>query len=431
MMSAAALVGPASAAPGHLDPTFSGDGWVRTLAVDSATNSYLPGGAADIAIQPDGKIVAVSTVHDRNSHWYFGVFRYLPSGELDASFGEGGWAATDIGSFDFADAVALQPDGKIVLAGETDCPSLVMCFALVRYHSDGTLDHSFGTGGVVRTTFHDHACNIYDIALQPDGKIVAVGERRRFGGSGEDDQLFAVARYLPNGTLDKSFSRDGLRSLDLGWGDDVASAVAIQPDGKIVVAGRGSRNEQLSGDDFAFARLRPNGTLDPTFSGDGLRTVNFGGRRFDQARSIDLQPNGRILAAGSSALWPDLRPRMAVLRLRANGTLDATFSGDGRLLTRPGPYGGYAEGVVRHPDGRVIVAGARFEDGDHFPSDWVVARYTYNGSLDPSFGGDGIVVNDFGTGSDWTGPLAVQKGGKIVAGGGIYNSQALARYLPD
>jgi uncharacterized delta-60 repeat protein len=429
IFAALVLPAPAAAAPGDLDSSFSGDGWVRTLEVRSATNNYLPEGAEDIALQADGKIVAVGELEDGTSHWYFGLFRYLPSGELDASFGEGGWVDTDLGSFDFAHAVAVQPDGKIVVAGEADC-RYATCFALIRYHPDGSLDQSFGGNGVVRTMFSECGCAIYDVALQPNGKIVAVGWRFRYGDN-QDDDLFAVARYLPDGTLDRTFSRDGRASLDFGWGDDVANAVAIQPDGKIVVAGRGSRNHYLTEDDFAFARFRSNGALDPTFSGDGLRTVNFGGKRFDGAYSIHIQSNGRILAAGGSTVGYYSRPRMAVLRLSASGTLDGSFGSGGLRLTRPVAYGGYATAIVEHPNGRIIVAGAGYEDSSHDPSDWVLARYSRAGTLDPAFGGDGIVVTDFGTGADWAGALALQADGRIVAGGAIYGSLAVARYLAD
>jgi uncharacterized delta-60 repeat protein len=181
---------PAGAAPGDLDGSFSDDGWVRTLEVRTETNNYLPKGAEDLAIQPDGKIVAVGELQDGSSYWYFGVFRYLPDGELDPGFGDGGWVATDLGSFPFAHAVALQPDGKIVVAGEGDC-HLVGCFVLVRYNEDGSLDTSFGEGdGVVKTMFGQCGCRAFDVAVGSNGKIVAVGLRFR-GADAQDDELFA------------------------------------------------------------------------------------------------------------------------------------------------------------------------------------------------------------------------------------------------
>jgi uncharacterized delta-60 repeat protein len=419
---------PAAAAPGDLDGSFSGDGWVRTLEVRSETNNYLPEGAEDMAIQPDGKIVAVGELEDGTSHWYFGAFRYLPGGGLDESFGEGGWVDTDLGSFEFAHAVALQPDGKIVVAGEGDC-ELATCFVIVRYNEDGSVDSTFGGGdGVVRTMFAQCGCRAYDLAIQPNGKIVAAGWRFRYGDALDDD-LFAVARYHPDGTLDRTFSRDGRVSVDLGFGDDIAHAVASLPGGKVLVAGQGTRNRYLTEDDFALARFRNDGTLDPTFSGDGLRTINFGGRRHDIVHSLDVQDDGRILVAGSSSGELEAHPRVAIARLNPDGSLDDGFGRGGLRRFRPGPYGGYAGAVVQHPDGRVLVAGRRFVDATHDPSDWIVLRYRRSGTLDPSFGGVGIVVTDFGTGADRVGAIDIQADGRIVVGGWIYESLGLARYL--
>jgi uncharacterized delta-60 repeat protein len=419
---------PAAAAPGDLDSSFSGDGWVRTLEVRTETNNYLPEGAEDIAIQPDGKIVSVGELEDGTSHWYFGVFRYLPDGELDDSFGEGGWVDTDLGSFEFAHGVALQADGKIVVAGEGDC-EFATCFVIVRYDSDGNLDPTFGGGdGVVRTMFRQCGCWALDVAIQPNGKIVAAGWRFRYGDALDDD-LFAVARYLPDGSLDRSFSHDGRVSVDLGFGDDIGHSVAVLPGGKVLVAGQGTKNRYLTEDDFALVRFRNDGTLDPTFSGDGMRMVNFGGRRYDVAYSLDVQDDGRILVAGSSSDERETHPRLAVARLNPNGSLDGSFGSGGLRRMRTGPYGGVARAVVQQQDGRVLVAGRRFGDADHDPSDWLVLRLLRSGTLDTSFGGDGIVVTDFGTGADRAGAIALQSDGRIVVGGWIYESLGLARYL--
>jgi uncharacterized delta-60 repeat protein len=419
---------PASAAPGDLDSAFSSDGWVRTLEVRSETNNYLPEGAEDLAIQPDGKIVAVGELEDGTSNWYFGAFRYLPSGGLDETFGEGGWVDTDLGSFEFAHAVALQGDGKIVVAGEGDC-ELATCFVIVRYKADGSLDSAFGGGdGVVRTMFRQCGCWALDVAIQPNGKIVAAGWRFRYGDALDDD-LFAVARYLPDGALDRTFSGDGRVSVDLGFGDDIAHSVAVLPGGKVLVAGQGTRNRYLTEDDFALARFRNDGTLDPGFSGDGLRTINFGRQRYDIAYSLDVQDDGRILVAGTTSDELEAHPRLAVARLNPGGSLDRSFGRDGLIRFRPGPYGGYARTMVQHPDGRVVVAGRRFVDAVHDSSDWIVLRYLRNGTPDPSFGGDGMVVTDFGTGADRAGGITIDADGKIVVGGWIYESLGLARYL--
>jgi uncharacterized delta-60 repeat protein len=123
----------------------------------------------------------------------------MPNGDLDRSFGEGGLVATNLGSFEVAHAVAIQRDGKTVAAGET-LRERAVCFGIARYNEDGTLDRGFGTGGVARTMFAQCGCLAHDVAVQPNGRIVAVGRRFRYGDA-QDDGLFAVARYLPNGRL--------------------------------------------------------------------------------------------------------------------------------------------------------------------------------------------------------------------------------------
>jgi uncharacterized delta-60 repeat protein len=416
----------AHAGGGGLDPSFSGDGWVRTLAVRSPTDTYLPRGGEDVALQPDGKVLVTGTIIDSTSHWYFGVFRYTADGSLDRSFAGGGFAEVDVGNAEFAHAVAIQRNGRIVVAGEADCP-FSLCFALVRFLPDGRLDRSFGANGVVRTMFARYgASRAYDVAVQPDGRIIAVG-MRFLGNDAQNDELFAVARYLPNGKLDRTFSRDGLASVDFGYGDADASAVAVQRGGKILVAGTGARNANRTEEDFAVARLRANGRLDRSFSGDGRVTVDFGHRLSDGVHGLAPRRDGRIVLAGGSGKRGAV-PRIAVARLLANGRLDRSFGAGGKRLTRPGRYGGYADAVVQQPDGRIVVAGRVFDDGRLDTSAWALARYGRRGALDRSFGRGGLVVSDFSTGADWVGALALQRDRRIVAVGSVGESQALARY---
>ncbi len=408
----------AAAAPGDLDPSFSGNGWLRTYELRGESAPYRPQGAEDVEIQPDGKIVAVGDMMGGDSYSAFGVFRYTPGGELDSSFGRGGWTATEVGTFEHAHALALQRDGKIVLAGEADC--FFGCFGLVRYKPNGALDPSFGEGGVVRTAFPRLCgCHYMAVEVQPDGRIVAAGRvYNRFG------QVFAVARYLPDGRLDRTFSGDGFVSISFGNSYEGVEALALQPDGKILVAGGGGRDY-----DFALARFRANGTLDRTFSRNGLVTVSFGRGRWDAAHALALQRDGRIVAAGGSSAGQIGPSRIALLRLTRKGALDRSFGAGGRRLTKPVPFGGYAKAVLVLPDGRILVAGLAFEARDGISSDWALARYTSTGRLDRSFGGDGIVISSFGTGADWAGALALQADGKIIAAGEIYRDQAVARYL--
>jgi uncharacterized delta-60 repeat protein len=272
---------------GTLDSSFNRDG--------KATTTFLPldgAGAYGLAVQPDGRIVVVGyaacqeltgTCPSEEESWEIAVARYDPDGTLDTSFGESGKVTTDIGGIsNFAWAVALQADGKIVVAGEVG----EHLSSLVRYNQDGTLDPTFGEGGIVTAGLGPPGPeSAYDLAIQADGKIVTAGRDGGISGG------FALARYNPDGTPDATFSGDGRVRTDFTPRTlDVASAVAIQVTGKIVAAGR-------SGGSFAVARYNPNGTLDTTFSGNGKATTNFT-TRADAAGDVALQANGRIVLAG-------------------------------------------------------------------------------------------------------------------------------------
>jgi uncharacterized delta-60 repeat protein len=175
-------------------------------------------------------------------------------------------------------------------------------------------------------------------------------------------------------------------------------------------------------------RLRPNGALDRTFSRDGKQSVNFVGRRYDDLYGIDLQPNGRIVAAGLSAVgFRRDDPRIAVLRLTESGRLDRRF---GKRLLKPGPHGGYAQAILVERDGGVLVGGNAYDDRALDTAAWALVRFLPSGALDRGFGRGGTVLGDFGTGADWIGALAEQRDGKIVAAGEVYRDQAIARYLP-
>jgi uncharacterized delta-60 repeat protein len=394
----------AKAAPGDLDPTFSVDG--------KQMSNFGPGfsEASAVVRQPDGKIVAVGA-NDSSAlppGFAFALARYDPNGSLDPSFSGNGKQTTDFaGRGGGYGGVALQPDGKIVAVGRVG----VGGFALARYNPNGSLDPSFSGDGKRTTSFCAEGCGgASGVAIQADGKIVVVGSRAAHG-MGDVD--FALARYNPNGSLDPSFSGDGKQTTGFG-GLDFASAVALQAHGKIVAVG--SRDHV-----FALARYNPNGSLDPTFSGDGKRTTDFGASMYG-ANGVASQANGKIVAVGDAT-----DGNFALARYTPNGSLDPSFSGDGKQTTG---FGGSASAtganaVAIRTDGKIVAIG---ETGHR---DFALARYDPNGSLDPRFSGDGKQTTSFG-GLDAANGVALFGDGTIVAGGtvdlGNHGAFALARY---
>jgi len=402
-----AFTSAAYAQAGALDTSFGGDGRVTTNLTSG--RDY----AVGLIIQADGKLVAAGRAGGRGGR--FALVRYLADGTLDATFGGDGKVFTNFTArFDGAFDLEIQADGKLVAAGMAGGYSL---FALARYNSDGTLDTSFGGDGKVTTNFTAGADFAFGVAIQTDGKIVAVG---RAGGSGG---RVAVARYNVDGTLDTSFSGDGKATTNFTAGEDTVDHVAIQSDGRIIVAGTAgyfSNNAR-----FALVRYDTDGTRDATFSGDGKLTTNLTSG-FDGAFAVAIQPlDQKIVATGQAGL------NLAVLRYDPDGTLDSTFSGDGKATTSFTRGLDYADDVALAADGKIIVAGAANFFGAN--PKFAVARYNGDGTLDATFGGgDGKVTTDFT--SVWDGAYDVEiqaTDGNIVAAGGASNGRkfALARYL--
>jgi len=242
------------------------------------------------------------------------------AGDLDPTFGTGGKVTTDIqGDFDKARAVAIQADGKIVVAGSA-LNGANIDFAVLRYNTDGSLDTTFGTDGKVLTPVLDSDDFALAVAIQPDGKIVAAG----LAVTGADD--IAVVRYNTDGSLDTTFDGDGKATFSILVGfNDIANAVAIQPDGKIVLAGSTNNG---SDDDFAVIRLNPNGSLDSTFNAIGISTFAILDND-DVANAVVLQPDGKIVIAGFTDNGQDTD--FAAARLNPNGSLDLSFGVGGKV----------------------------------------------------------------------------------------------------
>ena len=408
------------AAPGDLDRSFSADGGVLTDF----------GGfeeASAVVVQPDGKLVAAGTAFVGGNR-DFALARYQPDGSLDTGFGSGGLVLTDfgVGTDDGAASLAIQPDGKLVAGGFSNAGSPGdFDFALARYNPDGSLDTGFGVGGTLRTFFGGNSEGANALVIQPDGKIVAAG----FSDGGSPGDLdFALARYNADGSLDPSFSGGGFRTF-FGGSSESAKALVIQPDGKLVAAG--FSNGGGAGDfDFAVARYSPDGNLDPSFGGGGFRT--FLGGSSEGANALVIQPDGKLVAAGFSNAEGPANFDFALVRYLPDGSLDTGFGFGGTLRTFFGGDSEGANALVIQADGKLIAAGFSNGAGpDDF--DFAVARYNSDGSLDPSFGGGGFRTFLGGGNFEGAEALAIQPDGKLVAAGfsnsGGDDDFALTRYV--
>jgi uncharacterized delta-60 repeat protein len=424
-----ALAGAVLAGSGDLDPSFGLGGRVLTDFNLSTDIAYA------VAVQADGKLVVVGTTYTNNdySNEDFALARYNPDGSLDASFGSNGRVTTDFpGLAAVASSVLVQPDGKILVAGGA-FPLFTSLgnFELVRYNPDGSLDAGFGSGGIVTTLF-PHGSYAFALALQPDGKIVAAGtDYVDFSSDASSNTDFALARYNQDGSPDFDFGSGGQLSTDFeGFNDDVF-AVLIRRDGRIVAVG--SARDPLSDYDFAATRYLPNGQLDRSFGTRGKVRTDFGDDGFDRARSAVLQPDGRIVAAGFAITQNGVFANFAVARYRANGSLDASFSGNGLKQVSFDSCCQSANSVLLQGDGRIVLVG--YPNSESSDSDFLLARLNRGGSLDATFGDAGRVRTSFGDLNGGANGAALQPDGRIVAGGfqAFATPQgaqfALARYL--
>jgi uncharacterized delta-60 repeat protein len=406
--------GPAQAAPGALDPGFGSGGKVTT--------SIGAAGVADawaVLLQPDGKIVAVGDSFN-TVDYDFGLARYNADGSLDPSFGAAGKVTTPIGqSGDIAFAGALQPDGKIVVAGKTDGGGS-SDFGIARYNANGGLDTAFGDAGKVRLAISSGFDAAKGLALQVDGKVVVAG-RGSVNGVDED---FTLVRLRVDGSLDTGFGLNGVVSTPIGSSHDIASAVALQPDGKIVVAGTSHIGNRAQ---FALARYNADGSLDSSFGAGGKVTTPVGGNS-DSANALVLQPDGKLVVAGTS--FNGANTDFALARFAAAGTLDPSFGVGGKVTTAIGSAGfDFARAVVLQPDGKIVATGSSNVPAN---GDFALVRYNADGSLDPGFGAGGKLTTAMEADEGAFGS-ALQPDGKIVAAGfrcsGNTCDFALARYL--
>ena len=402
---------------GSLDNTFGINGIVNNISIGSVDDR-----ASSLAVQPDGKIL-VAGYSNNGANADFAIVRHNSDGSLDDTFGIDGIVTTTIGiGNDYPQSIALQSDGKIVVAGYSIIGTNYD-FVLVRYNSDGSLDNTFDTDGRVTTdivTKHDFATSV---VLQSDGKIVMAG----YSGTGANFD-FALLRYNSDGSLDNTFDTDGIVTTHLGMGLDYANSVALQSDGKIIVAGSFYNGTNT---DFAIVRYNSDGSLDNTFETDGIVTTTIGSAN-DIANSVALQSDGKIVVAGGAFIGTNTD--FALVRYNSDGSLDNTFDTDGIVTTTIVIGYDIAKSVAVQADEKIVVAGF-FNNGTN--NDFAIARYNSNGSLDNTFDTDGIVTTDIGSFGAFANAIVLQSDGKIIVAGYWYfinrgqNNFVLVRYNND
>jgi len=340
------------------------------------------------------------------------------AGSLDPTFGNGGIVITDFGTpYDWGQSVAIQSDGKIVVGGSTGYPTAD--FALARYNTDGNLDTAFGSDGKVITDFVGSEDRGIALAIQSDSKIVLAGYH--------SDGRIELARYKTNGSLDSSFDADG-KVLMSGLGYDFVTSIAIYANGKIVVGGR-------VGTVFCSVRFNSNGSLDNTFDLDGIVLTSIGSDAGEF--SLAIQSDDKLVVAGYSSTFNHYD--FALVRYNYDGSLDTTFNNNGKVTTDFGNTNDYGRALAIQGDGKIVAIGDTRDDSTY--DVFAVARYKTDGSLDSSFGTNGEVTTYFDDGYELPETVAIQSDGKIVVAGETWDNYvnyytysvffALVRYNSD
>jgi uncharacterized delta-60 repeat protein len=356
---------------GRLDRTFAGDG-VKLVDLAGPIDY-----GASLAIDDQGRIVVAGTTGIEDIwgvDYSFGVARLRPGGRLDRTFDHDGIRSIAIHGgyhhpWDSAEAIAIQTDGRIVIAGWTGDPLGAKAFALARLRENGSLDDSFSADGQLITRFNPDYPELPEgagaVASLDDGRIIVAG-------TAEGD--FAMARYLPTGELDDSFSQDGRQTTDFHGRFDGAADLAILGDGRILAAGSANAGGGRRSGDFGLARYAPDGTLDASLSGDGLATADIAGRT-DRAAALAVQADGRVLVTGGAERAAG-KYDLALARFLTDGEPDASFSGDGRVTVHISRRHDLGEDLALDRRGRAVVVGT-LGNGD--ATDTVMARLQTGG----------------------------------------------------
>ena len=399
----------AQATPGDIDPTFGGFGKDGVM-VETGVEPI------DMVVQLDGRIVTMAR------KWTsLVVFRYLPNGTPDETFGSGGKVEipSPPGIVIQPQAVSVHSDGKIVVAGGTteDMNDVDSNFLLVRLTASGQLDTTFGNKGFVTTNFFNNNDIANAVLIQPYGNIVACGNVR----PSDDNSDFGVARYKPDGSLDASFSGDG--KANIGFGDFEFCTNLVMQGNKYVLVGGKALDDPIFGDfgsESAIARLNSDGALDKSFDGDGKRSLDLS--LFSRARDVAIQSDDKIVMCSG-----DFDDVGYLVRFLTDGKLDETFGNGGKVFI---PYNNL-NALILEPNGKLLTLGYHISpDGD---IKFGLHRRLADGSPDSTFNNNanGLAYPDFG-GEDEGLALGSLPDGRILAfGRSNENMQVLIRLWPD
>jgi uncharacterized delta-60 repeat protein len=397
------ILGASAAFSSTLDTSFGAGGTVVT-SVGSGNDL-----AQAVAVYPDGRVLAAGYAFNGINN-DLAVVRYMPNGSLDPTFGQVGMIMVPIGtSEDEAFSCFIQPDGKIVVAGQT-YDGIKTSFAAIRLNPDGTLDQSFnGTGKIVITPSVGNAL-VRSVVVQPDGKTVLAG----VGSNGLNFDII-LARLNADGTLDEGFAAAGLLVKTVGPAHDQAYGVAIQADGKIVVGGY---YNTPSSADTVVLRFLANGDPDPGFGVNGVAIHSFSSD-VDEALAMSLAPDGRIVLAG--CIRTGAPNDFMVARLMPNGSADTSF-GVGGLAIVPFSSGtDIGFGVAAQTDGKVVAVGFGSNGSNN---DFAVVRLNADGTPDETFGDGGKALTMIGPSADVANAVAIAPDGTIVAAGRTVSTTA-------
>ncbi len=394
---------------GKIDSGFGNNG---IQVIDFANNSY----PTSLAIQNDGKIVVAGYVITGHSDFYFALARCNTNGTPDNTFNGNGYLTTNFGlnpdprnesELDEANSVAIQADGKIV-AGGFALTAGGNNFALARYNNDGTLDNSFDSDGKQTTAVGSSNDKGNSLVIQSDNKILLAG----YSSNGTTN-LFAVVRYNTDGSPDNTFNGNGRQTINVSSDARVANSVALQGTGKIIIAGY-TLNGSLN--DFAVARLNTNGTIDNSFGGDGILTTDINSSD-DYANSVAIQSDDKILVGGYTVIGAVVD--FAVVRYDTDGNSDNTFGNSGKLAGDPKQGNTQFFTTAIQQDGKIIAGGDTWNGNDR---DFALVRYNTNGTLDSTFSEDGKQTTDFGGNNEYGLSVAIQNDGKIILSGSTFDN---------